>query len=388
MASPDGGTGPQMVCFKNFLHILWGAFFFCAAPLLSFSEGLAQNSSPDQDPGVLTPTSGWLVGPASSSLPSGISGMPLPCVMTNQFDNGFVLRLSGGDHRLAALAIDFRQSVFTPGQHYPLRVFILPDYQGDFTAMAHDEGTLILSLRNDPSIYRALESAKAMDLSIGPTVARFDLTGLGDGLMRMESCFAPPPSSLPVQDVRALKASPVESGHSEIPDFSLSSSLLSDVPASPPGLQSLPVRGADPLNIFESSPQPLKMDERAVFSQGKLNGFEENPSLSTKEEKLSSRQSPSPPDASDASVWYATRGEDVQEVLSRWSEKAGVSLVWTARHGGRVGRDFRYEGTFDEAVQSFLAQVGKFQGDLRPDGGGSGLPEFQNKPADRLNINR
>lgn len=310
--------------------------------------------------------------------------MPLPCVMTNQFSNGFVLRLSGGDHRLAALAIDFRQPVFTPGQHYPLRVFILPDYQGDFTAMAHDEGTLILSLRSDPSIYRALESAKAMDLSIGPTVARFDLTGLSDGLLRMESCFAPPPPSPPVQAVRALQATPVESRHPEIPDFSLSG----DVPASAPALKSLPVRNVDPLNIFESSPQPLKMDERAVFSQGKLNGFEEDSPLSVKEERSPPQQNPSAPDRSDVSVWYATRGEDVQEVLSRWSGKAGVSLVWTARHGGRVGRDFRYEGTFDEAVQSFLAQVGKFQGDLRPDGETSGLPEFQNKPADRLNINR
>lgn len=375
-----------MTCLRLFLHAFIAAAFLCGNVPLSFAQTPPNRAAASfaPEPGVLIPTSGWLVGPASSTLPSGISGMPLPCVMTNQFDNGFVLRLSGGGQHLAALAIDFRQPIFTPGQRYPLQIFILPDYQNDFTATAHDEGTLIVDLREDSSVYRALESAKAMDLSIGPTVARFDLTGLTDGLARMESCFAPPKSSLPVRDVRALRATPAEPEIQTIPDFSESASEFS------PDIQPLPVRNADPLNIFEKEPPPLRSDEKAVFSEDKLNGFESDPA------SLPMDTSPSPDFAQDVpvaksderSVWRATKGEDVREVLARWSEKAGVSLVWTAKRGGRVGRDFRYEGPFDEAVQSFLAQAGKFQGSLQPDRATSGLPELQNKPGDMLKINR
>ncbi|HRC26921.1 MAG TPA: hypothetical protein PKX87_05770, partial [Alphaproteobacteria bacterium] len=142
------------------LAVLWG---LAVVPLRARAD-----DTPGPD--ILMPTSGWLVGPAAIAVPAGVKDMPLPCVMINQFDNGFVLRLSGGGERLAALVIDFRQSVFTQGQRYPLRIFILPDYKGDFTATAYDASTLIVNLGNDGAIYRALVPANGMDLSIGPTV--------------------------------------------------------------------------------------------------------------------------------------------------------------------------------------------------------------------------
>lgn len=347
-------------------------FLLSVFALILLSEGgtssaLAQDSgSPDS--GVLAPMSGWLVGPAVMTLPAGIPEMPLPCVMMNQFDNGFVLRLSGGGHRLAAMAIDFRQPVFTPGQRYPLRVFILPDYQGDFEATAHDQATLILNLVQDELIYRALAPANGMDMSIGPTVVRFDLTGISDGLRRLESCFRPSKESLPVREVRSLRATPA----GEPPSPPEPPPLRPDEQFRP-GMKTLSAPQTDPLGLFESRDWLAAQDSGARFSPDRLNGF----SRAENTRPLPSETAPLGQNTS-LPVWHASAGEDVQDVLARWSRKAGVSLVWTAQRGGRVGSDFRYQGTFEDAVSDFLAQAGTFRGEIRSDALRSGLPEFSN----------
>ncbi len=331
------------------LAVLWGLAVMAVMPLRARAD---DTSGPD----VLMPTSGWLVGPAAIAVPAGVRDMPLPCVMINQFDNGFTLRLSGGGERLAALVIDFRQSVFTMGQRYPLRIFILPDYKGDFTATAYDASTLIVNLGNDGVIYRALAPANGMDLSIGPTVVRFDLTGLSDGLRRLESCFRPGDSSSPAPKPSSQAAfSTTPSEESLPPPAALPFSDRDN--GSPSGIRTLPASGADPLKILGRSGRTA-LDREAMFSEDRLNGF-------TPDETSERTPSVPPQDSKAEQVWRASQGEDVQEVLSRWSRKEGVSLVWTARRQGRVGADFRYEGSFEEAVSAFLAQAGTFRGEIR-----------------------
>lgn len=334
--------------------LLWGGFGIFAARAQTAAE-----------PGILSPTSGWLVGPAAIAVPAGVKDMPLPCVMLNQFDNGFVMRLSGGGQRLAALVIDFRQAVFTTGQRYPLRIFILPDYKGDFAATAHDSSTLIVNLGNDRDIYRALAPANGMDLSIGPTVVRFDLTGLSDGLRRLETCFGRSETASVRSERLPPMTAPPPAAMDEISDLSMDSPPRPPSPREgaiePAGIRTLSTSRDDPLKIMGRS-APLPMDRSAAFSESKLNGF--TPDETARNPSFFSGASTSD-QKSDTQVWRASKGENVQEVLSRWSRKEGVSLVWTARRQGQVGADFRYEGTFEEAVSAFLAQSSMFQGEMR-----------------------
>jgi hypothetical protein len=55
-------------------------------------------------------------------------------------------------------------------------------------------------------------------------------------------------------------------------------------------------------------------------------------------------------------VWVAGAGEDVQTVIDRWSQKAGVDFEWQASGADTVMHDIRHRGSFNEAVQRLLAQ--------------------------------
>ncbi len=93
--------------------------------------------------------------------------------------------------------------------------------------------------------------------------------------------------------------------------------------------------------------------------------------------QLSSQASP---DSPTVLLWNAQKGEDVRNVLSRWSQKAGVNLVWTSKQSGIVRNDFHREGNFQGAVYALLAETGQnmlatMQG--LPEDGGPGSPSFQ-----------
>ena len=64
------------------------------------------------------PSSPWVVGETGLSEVRGIAGLKLPCMMVNQFDNGFIMRLAGGGQNLSAMAVDFRQPIFAKGRRY------------------------------------------------------------------------------------------------------------------------------------------------------------------------------------------------------------------------------------------------------------------------------
>src|SRR5687768_11841605 len=75
---------------------------------------------------LFAPTSAWLVGSASILPQEPGDTLKFPCVMINQFDNGFLVRLSGGDEKIMAMAIDFRQAAFTPDNSYAVKITIPP----------------------------------------------------------------------------------------------------------------------------------------------------------------------------------------------------------------------------------------------------------------------
>jgi Toxin co-regulated pilus biosynthesis protein Q len=56
------------------------------------------------------------------------------------------------------------------------------------------------------------------------------------------------------------------------------------------------------------------------------------------------------------SAWSATAGEDMKVVLSRWALQAGYDLDWQASQGGKVVRDLRLNGSFEDAVAQLMAE--------------------------------
>src|SRR5690606_9342990 len=55
-------------------------------------------------------------------------------------------------------------------------------------------------------------------------------------------------------------------------------------------------------------------------------------------------------------AWKAAAGEDLQTVLSRWSQTAGVDLQWQATNGGKVAQDFTHNGSFNDAVAALISE--------------------------------
>lgn len=276
----------------------------------------------------LAPTSGWLVGQAAvSGAPQDLAGIPLPCIALNQFENGFTLRLSGGGGRLAAMAVDFRQSAFTRGARHPVRVSVDDSYARDFTATAFDAATLVLDLGKESALYDALRSGSTLILGFGGSVAAFDIRGLPDGLARLESCHRP------------------QQGARE-----------AAIPPQPEPRTQPPLQNAAPQDKGSGRHQAQPIDETAPL---KIDAALDLAARTLAAPPPSAPAGSKAPDAKP-NVWSAVEGEKFREILARWSREAGVGLVWNARQGdGTLDSAFRHEGPFEEAVTALLERSGK-----------------------------
>jgi hypothetical protein len=154
---------------------------------------------------VFVPTSGWLVGPATL-VADGEAG--LPCVMMNQFSNGFVMRVSGGGRQIMGFALDVRQNHFTPGNEYELGVAVAPGFRKIFKAQAYDPATIMAATQDAPEFYSALRDAREMSIGLDGKVMKFVMVGVRDGLDRMENCFDPKGAKAPARAAASSAAMP------------------------------------------------------------------------------------------------------------------------------------------------------------------------------------
>lgn len=59
--------------------------------------------------------------------------------------------------------------------------------------------------------------------------------------------------------------------------------------------------------------------------------------------------------------WQARKGETLRQVLTTWSERAGVSLVWSSEYDYPLQTDLRMESGYADAVRTLLAGFSKAQ---------------------------
>ena len=242
------------------------------------------------------PSESWSVEPTALAQARGLSGVKLPCMMANKYDNGYIVRLSGGAGNFLAMAIDFRQNVFRQGRKYPAMLSVDDNYTDQVKATAFSQSVLIFNLRKMSGFYQALQSGASMGLEIEGNKMTFALGSFDEGVSRLEGCYNP---------------------------------------------------------AFKNAPVPTPMVRSSAAMPQTTSRWEEEvtpvPARVSKTMKTTMQGSPS-------MMWQAKAGDDLKITLENWASRAGVDLAWQAGPGGRVVSDVRLSGTFEEAVQTLMAQ--------------------------------
>lgn len=362
--------------------------------LIALAAFSAPALAQDQNPFV--PTSAWLVGPASLAANIGNISSKIPCVVANQYNNGAVLRFSGGDNKLMALAIDVKQKSFTPRQKYDVDISVPGQFFQSVSAAAFDESTLLFNLQKIPDLYTVLKAAEVLSIKIGETTLPFALIGLDDGFDRMEICYnpsihgpapmappvAPNPVSPPTTGVSMVGSAP-EGSRTATPQNPLIAReagaltpMMDDAPTALP--QGAPQQAAPDLiamareaeaaarNLAARSPQnrpaaqmPAAPAPVAAAPQGEqlAEGWTDARQVRTGTATDVMAQPPGKEVYVRREMrWRALKGANLREVLGVWAEGSGTRLIWNSSRDFAVQRSLSLEGTFESAAQSLLEQ--------------------------------
>lgn len=357
-----------------------------------------------------TPTVAWQVSPTEMAHVRGLEALKLPCIMKAGFNNGFVMRLSGGGNRIMAMAIDFRQRIFTQDKTYNARINIDRNGARSVQAEAFSESVLIFDLKNFRDLYGQLINGRMLGMEIEGNAMQFALGDIRGSLSQLEQCYsqttqtqtassgfpdvmmkstAPRPRadatvysddlsrpriSRPVMD----EYNPDDYSGQRMAGAELSKSMREprfgminrEFPARDMTTQTRPI----PQRV-ERLQMPPAMPETAMSAPLPRPTSLSGPRVSREIDGMVSARPVAIPTApvmqpEAANVWNANAGDDMRSVLGRWAARAGVDLQWEATNNGRVASDVNVVGTFEEAVQTLMAQNAAALGleaDLRND---------------------
>ena len=269
---------------KIFLSVACAGLFLLTSPAMA-QMGMATIPQ-------FVPASGWQVQKTPLSQLRGLEKINLPCMMAASYDNGYIVRFSGSQGKMLAMAIDFRQKVFAQGRKYSAKLDIDGSYQKTLNGTAFSNSTLIFNLRDLNGFYNAVSGANKMQLNVEENPMDFAMGGIGNALKQLESCA---------------------SGNS----FSNPSATIQKASLPPPAW-------AKP-----TAAQPSMASPRGPTADSAV---------------------------MKAQAWQAKAGDDMRETLEAWGARAGVKLEWQATNAGKVVSDISVNGTFEEAVQTLMAQ--------------------------------
>ncbi|MFA5591923.1 MAG: TcpQ domain-containing protein [Micavibrio sp.] len=278
------------------------------------------------------PMGQWMVGPAQLPSVRGLEGMSLPCILSNDYDNGFIIRFSGGGGRMMAMAVDFRQDVFRPGHKYTALLSLGDKYAQQVTGTAFAANTLIFNLRGLEDVYKEAAQANWLGLSIADNNMYFALGRMGDSYAALEQCYHGDDAAPAMAQQDYAAQYPAQGGQGGAPyDPSRSYYEPSGAGAMPQNLDDI-MRGGD-AHGGDAYAQPRSLGA------------------------IPARQSPA-----SVAQWNASAGEDIRTVLNRWADRAGYDLQWQAEQNGIVAQDVALDGRFEEAVAELLAVSGAASG--------------------------
>lgn len=360
---------------------------------------MAQPKSP-----VFTPAAGWEVNSGQLSNIRGLGAVKLPCVISTEYDNGYVVRFSGGGQQMMALAIDFRQDVFKQGRQYDAMISIGSGYVKQVKATAFTHSTLIFNLRPLSDFYNAAQNGGEMELDIDGNVLKFSLGRIGAVYPQLESCYnggpATPVKPLTTQTASKAPVASVESEPVDVAEVSAPKPLLPEDVAAKPLPRSFDdiVKNADapaaermtplpPVAAVPRAPTAAPIESAAlpvapkpvaprtnVVSRAELDAAPRPAAIARTAAPVAPPvaapvpvSAPTPitpapvavvaaPKAAAPTVWEAKAGDDLKIVLSRWAERAGYDLQWQSDMDGKVAQDIKLTGSFEDAVSQIMAE--------------------------------
>lgn len=272
---------------------------------------------------VFIPTTQWKVGTTQLSNVRGLENMKMPCVLSNEFDNGYLVRFSGGGGQMLALAVDFRQDVFHQGRKYSAMLSVGDGYAKQVEATAFTTSTLIFNLRPVDDFYNIVRDGSQMGLDIDGNTMEFALADLKAAYGDFEACYAGAKKPEPVSPM-------LSTGGSDMP--SVPAPAVESAANAPQSILPPPV---------ENKPMPQSFEE-IVRNADAANVPVAVPSMRTT--------------GVPVATWNAKAGEDIRAVLARWSQNAGYDLEWQANQGGTVAQDIAVRGKFEDAVSQLMAE--------------------------------
>lgn len=381
-------------------------------PASSTPVSMTPASPPQIDAPQFIPSSGWSVQPSVFAKVRGLQDINLPCMMASTYDNGYGLRFSGGDNKILAMAIDFRQNVFAQGRKYPAELRLSEGYDRVISGTAFSKSVLIFNMRELGSFYSAVSKAQSMTLNIEDNVMVFRLSGVKNALMNMEKCStgkAPTTQNASVNDngepqplMWEDEVTPVpakvskemqEAAMNEMPvwrakagddlkkvleDWAGRAGVTLDWQATGDAKVANDVRFEGP---FQEAVRVLMAQNAAAadLDANMMNAPDMSvpaPSSAMRHVRGGAVSVPpatrDPQNLSPASTyssgrmgvseggasarWSASAGVSLQQILQSWSDKAGVELIWESNQGFAVKRPVRAGGSYEEALQSLLNQ--------------------------------
>jgi len=278
------------------------------------------------------PTGAWKVQPTVVQGARQLDNITLPCMMMLEFNNGFVLRLSGGNGRLLAMALDVRQNVFNQGQQYNVAVAVNQIPEGFIRASAFTNSVLILNVRETPNFYQKLAGSQLLTMDIEGNVFQFNLGNIQEAANRLESCY----SGKPPETVQ-----------------------MAGLPGMPPAPMPLPAASE------------INPDKQWALTRARVSKMPDMPEPKIAKAYYNQEQD---------QRWTAKQGESLFDVLQRWGSQSGVTIDWQANGNETVVSNFESRSSFEQAVQALLAQNATttgIQADLR---GGSRSPSSAPQP--------
>lgn len=350
-----------------------GGVVLCAA--LAFA-------APARAADPFVPTSSWLAGPAS--LAAADAGVKVPCVMINQYDNGYTFRISGGGGRILAMAIDFRQKAFKAGQSYRVDIEVPPYVDIALPGTAYNEATLIVNTQEVDGFYKNLSVGKTMKIGIGGSHMDFLLAGIDDGLSRIESCYqggGAADSTVTAQGpvfmlkgddaAKSPSAQPMQELITPMPEDAVPQVAQAPVAAAPPD-----ETGSAVDTMLQAAAQEMKKVEPAaapaaavpVVSETKPEGqmlarswaspFVQPDKDAAPRQIMASAEgvSTAAAPAMAQHSWRALGGTSLEQTLRVWAQESDVELMWMAEHDFSVVKPVSLQGSFESAVSNVLEQ--------------------------------
>lgn len=135
------------------------------------------------------------------------------CTIGNEFNNGFIMELSGSSAGIENLNINFIQPAFEAGETYDVSLTVPGSISKSVTGQAVQGEILSVNVAGQADLYSALRTAGVLDVRLTDNVFRFYMTGFADSMKRFDECVGgakAPAAPQPEQIKEAAAEAPQE----------------------------------------------------------------------------------------------------------------------------------------------------------------------------------